>query len=152
MGLIPFVDFGMRVFAGFFVDVPEDDPVRSFARPLLDWVDGRAGFPPYQGVLDVTVALGLVWLASAFEMPRRSPIPSGLRKRATIVNAMAIPAAAGIGIGVSRLGRWWHCMHDLAAACLPSSSEISHSCDSGSAPRCGQCPRAGLASNRLQFG
>jgi hypothetical protein len=159
MGLIPFVAFGMRVFAGFFVGVPEDDPVRSFARPLLDWVDGRAGFPPYQGVVDVTVALGLVWLASAFEIPRRSriatawimpavaagaswslwatglpverllaenitavvlacavggtlgavilctpsPIPSGLRKRATIVTAMAIPAAAGIGIGMLRL-------------------------------------------------
>jgi hypothetical protein len=32
-----------------------------------------------------------------------SPIPSGLRKRATIVTAMAIPAAAGIGIGMLRL-------------------------------------------------
>jgi len=159
LGLIPFAAFGMRVFAGFFVGVPEDDPVRSFARPLLDWVDGRGGFPPYQGVLDVTVAVGLVWLASAFEIPRRSriatawimpvvaagaswslwatglpverllaehvpagalacavggtlgavilwtpsPIPAGLRQRAAVVAATAIPAAAGIGIGMARL-------------------------------------------------
>lgn len=159
VGLIPFVAFGLRVFAGFFVGVPDDDPVRSFVRPLLDWINGQTGFPRYAWVLDGTVALGLVWLASAFEIPRRSriatacimpsvaaaaawslwatglpverllatkipavplscavggilgavirwtpsPIPHGLRRRAAIVAIVAIPAAAGIGIGALRL-------------------------------------------------
>jgi hypothetical protein len=73
-GLIPFAAFGLRVFAGFFVGVSEDDRVRAAVSPLLDWVNGRAGFPPYAWVLDATVALGLVWLASAFDIPRRSRI------------------------------------------------------------------------------
>lgn len=71
-GLVPFAAFGLRVFAGFFVGVPADDPVRVAVSPLLDWIDGRAGVPPYAWVLDATVALGLVWLASAFDIPRRS--------------------------------------------------------------------------------
>ena len=73
-GLIPFAAFGLRVFAGFLVGVPEDDPVRTLVRPLLDWVNGQAGFPPYVWVLDSTVALGMVWFASAFDIPRRSRI------------------------------------------------------------------------------
>ena len=32
-GLIPFAAFGLRVFAGFFVGVPADDPVRVLVRP-----------------------------------------------------------------------------------------------------------------------
>jgi len=58
VGLIPFVAFGLRVFAGFFVGVPDDDPVRSVVRPLLDWINGQNGFPRYAWVLDGTVALG----------------------------------------------------------------------------------------------
>lgn len=87
-GLIPFVAFGLRVFAGFFVGVPADDPVRLAARPLLDWIDGRAGFPPYAWVLDGTVALGLVWLASAFDIPRRS----------RIATAWIMPAVATVSL------------------------------------------------------
>ena len=63
-GLVAFVAFGLRVFAGFFVGVPDEDPVRSAVSPLLDWINGRAGFPPYGWVLDATVALGLAWLTS----------------------------------------------------------------------------------------
>ena len=73
-GLVPFTAFGLRVFSGFFVGVPEDDPVRSFVGPLLDWINGRTGLPPYAWILDGTVTLGLVWLASAFDIPRRSRI------------------------------------------------------------------------------
>jgi len=71
-GLVPFTAFGLRVFAGFFVGVPDEDPVRSAMSPLLNWINGRAGFPPYAWVLDATITLGLVWLASAFDIPRRS--------------------------------------------------------------------------------
>ena len=73
-GLTPFVAFGLRVFAGFFVGVPADDPVRGAVGPLLDWVNGRTGAVPYQWVLDGTVGIGLVWLASAFDIPRQSRI------------------------------------------------------------------------------
>ena len=44
-GLIPFVAFGLRVFAGFFVGVPDADPVRAAVGPLLNWINGRAGGP-----------------------------------------------------------------------------------------------------------
>jgi len=105
VGLIPFTAFGLRVFAGFFVGVPADDPVRSCAGPLIDWVDGRAGFPPYlppyQGVLDLTVALGLVWLGSAFRIPRRSRIAT-----AWILPAVAAAAAGSLwatGLPIERL-------------------------------------------------
>ena len=73
-GLIPFGAFGLRVFAGFFVGVPADDPVLMTVGPLLDWVNGRVGTVPYQWVLDGAVGIGLVWLALAFEIPRRSRI------------------------------------------------------------------------------
>jgi len=73
-GLVPFAAFGLRVFAGFFVGVPGDDSVRTAVGPLLNWINGRAGFPTYAWVLDTTIALGLVWLASAFDIPRRSRI------------------------------------------------------------------------------
>ena len=72
-GFVPFTAFGLRVFAGFFVGVPAEDPVRSAVSPLLDWINGRAGVPPYAWLLDATIALGLVWLASAFDIRRRSP-------------------------------------------------------------------------------
>jgi len=84
-GLIPFGAFGLRVFAGFFVDVPADDPVRRAVGPLLDWVNGRVGAVPYQWVLDAAVGIGLVWLALAFGIPRRSRIAT-----AWIMPAVAI--------------------------------------------------------------
>jgi hypothetical protein len=96
-GLIPFAAFGLRVFAGFFVGVPEDDPVRVAVSQLLDWINGRAGFPPYAWVLDATVALGLIWLASAFDIPRRS----------RIATAWIMPAGAALA--------WW----SLRATGLP---------------------------------
>lgn len=88
-GIVPFAAFGLRVFAGFFTGVPEEDPVRSAVRPLLDWIDGRRGLPPYAWTLDATVALGLVWIASAFDIPRRS----------RIATAWIIPAVAALA--------WW---------------------------------------------
>jgi len=92
-GLVPFTTFGLRVFAGFFVGVPDEDPVRSAVSPLLDWINGRAGFPPYAWVLDATVALGLVWLASAFDIPRRSRIAT-----AWIMPAVAVLALVSLGV------------------------------------------------------
>ena len=58
-GLIPFTAFGLRVFAACFLGVPEDDPVRRAVAPLVDWVNGVSGVPPYQWVLDVTVAIAI---------------------------------------------------------------------------------------------
>ena len=103
-GLVPFTAFGLRVFAGFFVGVPAEDPVRSAVSPLLDWINGRAGFPPYAWLLDATIALGLVWLASAFDIPRRSP--------ASIVRG------AGFSLrwqSAWRQVRWWHSTRDKAS-------------------------------------
>lgn len=100
-GLVPFAAFGLRVFAGFFVGVPDDDPVRSAVRPLLDWVGGRCGFPPYAWVLDATVALGLVWFAAAFGIPRESR-----RATAWIIPAVAILALATERLAGLPLERW----------------------------------------------
>jgi hypothetical protein len=92
-GLFPFMAFGLRVFAGFFVGVPDEDPVRSAVSPMLDWINGRAGFPPYAWVLDATIALGLVWLASAFDIPRRSRIAT-----VAIMPAVAVLALVSLGV------------------------------------------------------
>jgi len=70
-GLIPFAAFGLRVFAACFIGVPADDPVRMAVAPLVDWVNSASGVVPFQWVLDVTVAIGLVWLASIGNIPRR---------------------------------------------------------------------------------
>ena len=70
-GLIPFAAFGLRVFAACFIGVPADDPVRMAVAPLVDWVNSASGMVPFQWVLDVTVAIGLVWLASIGNIPRR---------------------------------------------------------------------------------
>jgi hypothetical protein len=69
-GLIPFAAFGLRVFASCFIGVPADDPVRMTVAPLVDWVNGGSGAVPFQWVLDVTVAIGLVWLASIGNISR----------------------------------------------------------------------------------
>lgn len=100
-GLIPFAAFGLRVFAGFFVGVPPEDPVRSRVGPLLDWIDGREGFPPFAWVLDGTVALGLVWLASAFDIPRRSRIATAWIMPA--VAAVAFWSLSATGLPIERL-------------------------------------------------
>ncbi len=71
LGLFPFVAFGLRVFAGFFTDVPLGDPVREFVSPLTDWVNG-SGTPSFQCILDCAVAVGLFWFATAFDIPRQS--------------------------------------------------------------------------------
>jgi hypothetical protein len=92
-GLVPFTAFGLRVFAGFFVGVPDEDPIRSAVSPLLDWINGRAGFPPYAWVLDTTITLGLAWLASAFDIPRRSRIAT-----AWIMPAVAVLALVSLGV------------------------------------------------------
>ncbi|NDC62715.1 MAG: hypothetical protein EBZ59_01705 [Planctomycetia bacterium] len=124
-GLIPFAAFGLRVFAGFFAGVPAEDPVRRLVRPLLDWIDGRAGVPPYAWVLDATVALGLVWLGAAFDIPRRSRIAtawiiptaallsvtslvvSGLPiERLLSTHSPAVVLACAIGGGIGAVIRW----------------------------------------------
>ncbi len=86
-GLIPFSAFGLRVFAGFFVDVPHGDPIGDYVRPLTDWVNG-AGTPPYQFVLDTTVAIGLLWFAETFHIPWRS----------RIATAWVLPTVAALSI------------------------------------------------------
>ena len=70
-GLIPFAAFGLRVFGSCFIGVPADDPVRMTVAPLVDWVNGGSGAVPFQWVLDVTVAIGLVWFASIGNISRR---------------------------------------------------------------------------------
>ena len=70
-GLIPFAAFGLRVFGSCFIGVPADDPVRMAVAPLVDWINGGPGAVPFQWVLDVTVAIGLVWLASIASISRR---------------------------------------------------------------------------------
>lgn len=97
-GLIPFVAFGLRVFAGFFVGVPDADPVRAAVGPLLNWINGRAGFPPYAWVLDATIAVGLLWLASAFDIPRRSRIATAWILPAVAALAWASLRAYGLPI------------------------------------------------------
>ncbi len=86
-GLLPFCAFGLRVFAGFFATVPHGDPIGDCVRPLTDWVSG-AGNPSYQLVLDCTVAIGLVWFAEAFHIPRRS----------RLATAWVLPAIASASI------------------------------------------------------
>jgi len=100
-GLIPFVAFGLRVFAGFFVGVPADDPVRVVVGPLLDWIDGRAGAPPYTWVLDATVAVGLVWLASAFDIPRTSRMATAWIM--PVVAAVSWSSTWATGLPIDRL-------------------------------------------------
>ena len=86
-GIFPFGAFGLRVFAGFFAGVPHGDPIGDYARPLTDWVNGT-GNPPYQLVLDTTVALGLLWFAATFHIPWRS----------RIATAWVLPAVAALSI------------------------------------------------------
>ena len=70
-GLIPFAAFGLRVFGACFIGVPADDRVRIAVAPLVDWINGGSSVVPFQWVLDVTVAIGLVWFASIANIPRR---------------------------------------------------------------------------------
>jgi hypothetical protein len=88
MGAGPFATFGLRVFAGFFNDVPDTDPVKAAVQPLLAWVNGQTGAMSYQIFLDATVVLGLVWLASAFDIPRRS----------RLATAGIMPATAAVSL------------------------------------------------------
>ena len=91
-GLLPFCAFGLRVFAGFFTTVPHGDPVGDCVRPLTDWVNG-AGNPSYQLVLDGTVAVGLLWFAGAFHIPRRS----------RLATAWVLPAIATASIATDTI-------------------------------------------------
>jgi len=91
-GLIPFAAFGLRVFGACFIGVPADDPVRRAVAPLVDWINGVTGTVPFQWVLDVTVAIGLVWFASIASISRR-------RRLATL---WVMPAVALASIAI----RW----------------------------------------------
>lgn len=88
LGLIPFGAFGLRVFASFFQGVPAADPVRQAVAPLLAWVAGETGAVSYQAVLDTTIALGMVWFASAFDIPQKS----------RVATAWMLPAIAAISL------------------------------------------------------
>jgi len=116
-GLVPFAAFGLRVFAGFFVHVPDEDPVRSAVIPLLNWVNGRAGFPPYAWVLDAAVALGLVWLASAFDISRRSRIATAWIMPAVTVLALVSLWVYGLPIEQFLAARIPGLFLGLAAGC-----------------------------------
>jgi hypothetical protein len=94
-GLIPFVAFGLRVFAGFFVGVHPDDPVRLAVSPLLNWVAGETGMIPYSVVLDATVAIGLVWIAAAFDIPRKSRLATAWIMPAVALGSLASQALLG---------------------------------------------------------
>ena len=61
--------------------------------PLVDWVNGGSGAVPFQWVLDVAVAIGLVWLASIGNISRR-------RRLATI---WVMPAVALASLVIKRL-------------------------------------------------
>jgi hypothetical protein len=92
-GLIPFAAFGLRVFGACFIGVPVDDPVRMAVAPLVDWINGGSGSVPFQWMLDVTVAIGLVWFASVANISRRWRL-------ATI---WGMPAVALASLAVGRL-------------------------------------------------
>ena len=91
-GLIPFAAFGLRVFGSCFIGVPADDPVRMAVAPLVDWINGLSGMVPFQWVLDITVAIGLVWLASIANISRQ-------RRLATI---WVMPAVALTSLAIGR--------------------------------------------------
>ena len=91
-GLIPFAAFGLRVFGSCFIGVPADDPVRMAVAPLVDWINGVSGMVPFQWVLDITVAIGLVWLASIANISRQ-------RRLATI---WVMPAVAFASLVLGR--------------------------------------------------
>ena len=76
----------------FFTTVPHGDPVGDCVRPLTDWVNG-AGNPSYQLVLDGTVAVGLLWFAGAFHIPRRS----------RLATAWVLPAIATASIATDTI-------------------------------------------------
>jgi hypothetical protein len=98
-GLIPFAAFGLRVFGACFIGVPADDPVRMAVAPLVDWVNGGSGLVPFQWVLDVTVAIGLVWLASIGNIPRRWRLAT-----IWIMPAVALASLAIEGMRAASLG------------------------------------------------
>ncbi len=107
-GLIPFVAFGLRVFAGFFVGVSPEDTVRAAVSPLVEWVHGGPGVIPYAVVLDATVAIGLVWFAVAFDIPRKSRLAT-----AWIMPVVALGSLASLNLAGEPLER-------LLAARLPT--------------------------------
>lgn len=92
-GLVPFTAFGLRVFASFFTGVADDDPVKATVAPLVEWVVGQTGVVPYQVILDATVAIGLVWLASVFDIPKQS----------RVATAWLMPAAAMLSLASLRI-------------------------------------------------
>ena len=93
-GLIPFAAFGLRVFGACFIGVPADDRVRMAVAPLVDWINGVSGVVPFQWVLDVTVAIGLVWLASIATISRRWRLATTWVMPAVALASLAIGWAA----------------------------------------------------------
>jgi hypothetical protein len=89
-GLIPFAAFGLRVFGACFIGVPEDDQVRKAVAPLVDWINGVSGTVPFQWVLDITVAIGLVWLASIANISRQRRLATIWVMPAVALTSLAI--------------------------------------------------------------
>ncbi|MEI6256646.1 MAG: hypothetical protein WCQ77_08380 [Planctomycetota bacterium] len=90
-GLIPFAAFGLRVFAACFIGVAANDRMRMAVAPVVDWVNGVSGVVPFQWVLDLAVAIGLVWLASIGSISRRW--------RLATIWVMPVAALASLVIG-----------------------------------------------------
>lgn len=105
VGLIPFAAFGLRVFGACFIGVPANDPVRMAVAPLVDWINGGSGTVPFQWVLDITVAIGLVWLASVANLSRRCRLAT-----IWVVPAVALASLASLhfaGVSLERLPVSW---------------------------------------------
>ena len=58
------------MFGACFIGVSADDPVRMAVAPVVDWINGASSPVPFQWLLDVTVAIGLVWFASIVNISR----------------------------------------------------------------------------------
>jgi len=74
-GLLATIPFALRVFAQFFVGVPEGDPVGDRLRPLTDFVlgegTGLSGMG-FQIIIDTAVVFGLVWAAGVFGLSHKA--------------------------------------------------------------------------------
>jgi hypothetical protein len=90
-GLLPFVAFGLRVFAGFFAGVPADDPVRVAVSPLLKWVAGDSGAIPYAVVLDATV----LWFTGPLPVERQAAVASVVALATGVVAGLVAWLACG---------------------------------------------------------
>lgn len=90
LGLLTLIPFALRIFAAFFDGIPVDDPVHALVRPLTDYLRGVAPASPvpFQLIIDVAVAVGLIWTAGYFRLGR------GIR----LLSAPLIPTMAALNL------------------------------------------------------